>query len=612
MHRSLSLLQTGFLPGPNGSLHVSVLHPANHGACLQWVLHVPAFGEEMNKSRHIVVRQARAMAAQGMTVVVPDLVGTGDSAGNLEQVTWRGWLDDINYLADWARGQGAAQLTLWGHRMGCLLAADAAHRLEEAPHQLLYWQPVHNGKQHMAQFLRLRMAAGLSKGGAESVAFLRESLLEGKPLEVAGYTLPAGLFREIESLALAKLPVPAGVRIRILEVVSETGKLLLPVTATLVDQWNQAGIDCRAETVQGDPFWMTQELGFAPELIEKTTHQLTIGDDVDSIVSSISLAEPGRAGIAAFGLSSTARSGEHAVVFSCGKEQLAGVLHGAAENSVLGVLIVVGGPQYRVGSHRQFVYLAQFLASHGVPVLRFDYRGMGDSSGELHGFEHVNDDIRSAIDALQGECPQVTDVVIWGLCDAATAAVFYAAGDGRVKGLILANPWVHSEQGAAKAYLKHYYVQRLLQREFWSKVFSGNYSFSKSISSAWDMVKSAFAGRSADEQKALGLGAEVDSSASGDSHSQISAIQQNDLVPRFAEALDKYTGEVFFILSGNDLTAAEFTDSTRSDRKLRRLMKRHNIYQVTLPTVDHTFSRAEWRDRVERISAKVIRQIAEC
>jgi len=47
-----------------------------------------------------------------------------------------------------------------------------------------------------------------------------------------------------------------------------------------------------------------------------------------------------------------------------------------------GVLIVVGGPQYRVGSHRQFVMLARFLADHGVPCMRFDYRGMGDVSGE--------------------------------------------------------------------------------------------------------------------------------------------------------------------------------------------------------------------------------------
>ena len=42
-----------------------------------------------------------------------------------------------------------------------------------------------------------------------------------------------------------------------------------------------------------------------------------------------------------------------------------------------GMLIVVGGPQYRAGSHRQFTLLARDVAATGVPTMRFDYRGMG-------------------------------------------------------------------------------------------------------------------------------------------------------------------------------------------------------------------------------------------
>ena len=38
-----------------------------------------------------------------------------------------------------------------------------------------------------------------------------------------------------------------------------------------------------------------------------------------------------------------------------------------------GVVIVVGGAQYRVGSHRQFVQMARLLAAAGYPVLRFDF-----------------------------------------------------------------------------------------------------------------------------------------------------------------------------------------------------------------------------------------------
>jgi len=72
---------------------------------------------------------------------------------------------------------------------------------------------------------------------------------------------------------------------------------------------------------------------------------------------------------------------EEALVFDCGGSSLIGVLSGAALAAERGVLIVVGGPQYRAGSHRQFTLLARHLAERGVPTLRFDYRGMGDSDG---------------------------------------------------------------------------------------------------------------------------------------------------------------------------------------------------------------------------------------
>src|SRR5690349_14351227 len=93
---------------------------------------------------------------------------------------------------------------------------------------------------------------------------------------------------------------------------------------------------------------------------------------------------------------------ERAVFFQCQGEQLVGILSGAEQPATRGVLILVGGPQYRAGSHRQFTLLARHLAEHGVPSLRFDYRGMGDSGGEVRSFEDVSPDIRCAIDRLFG------------------------------------------------------------------------------------------------------------------------------------------------------------------------------------------------------------------
>src|SRR5262245_21178573 len=128
------------------------------------------------------------------------------------------------------------------------------------------------------------------------------------------------------------------------------------------------------------------------------------------------------------------------VAFTCGKDWVLGVITRPETPRRRGVLIAVGGPQYRVGSHLQFVLLANDLALQGHAVMRFDYRGMGDSTGEPRSFENVGEDLRAAVDHFLSEVPEVAEVAIWGLCDAASATLFYAHQDPRVTGIVLLNP----------------------------------------------------------------------------------------------------------------------------------------------------------------------------
>ena len=92
---------------------------------------------------------------------------------------------------------------------------------------------------------------------------------------------------------------------------------------------------------------------------------------------------------------------EESALFACAGETLVGVLARPAVAARTGVVVIVGGPQYRVGSHRQFVLLSRALAGAGCAVLRFDYRGMGDSSGAQRSFDSVSADIAAAMDHLQ-------------------------------------------------------------------------------------------------------------------------------------------------------------------------------------------------------------------
>jgi exosortase A-associated hydrolase 1 len=260
---------------------------------------------------------------------------------------------------------------------------------------------------------------------------------------------------------------------------------------------------------------------------------------------------------------------ERALVFECREERLLGVLHDpAAQTRGLGVLILVGGPQYRVGSHRQFVLMARALAAAGYPVLRFDHRGIGDSDGTPRSFEELDDDIRAALDTLCTARPGLERCVIFGLCDAASAAMMYCPKDPRLAGLILANPWVHSEAGVARAYVRHYYVERLLQAAFWRKVAAGEFDFVGSVRDLLRKLWLSFSGPSS----CAGSGAFQD---------------------RMLHGLARFQGRVLLLVSGRDLTAAEFVDLGRSDVRWQAALARPNVERRDYERSDHTFSDAE-------------------
>lgn len=266
---------------------------------------------------------------------------------------------------------------------------------------------------------------------------------------------------------------------------------------------------------------------------------------------------------------------EKAVVFPSIGEELVGILHQPQQIKDIGVLMVVGGPQYRVGSHRQFVTLARFLAKNGFPVFRFDYRGMGDSSGAMQDFEQVGSDIKDAVDAFFEQNTSLKQVVLWGLCDAASAIGFYAPSDERVTGLVLLNPWVRTEQGESKAFIKDYYLKRFLSRGFWKKILAGKVNFKSTFISLFGKVAGVF--------------------------KTAETVADGECLPlpeRVLNSFSAFNKEELFILSGNDLTAKEFINLVNTNAKGKALMKRTNVSRVDLKESDHTFSKKIWKDKV--------------
>jgi pimeloyl-ACP methyl ester carboxylesterase len=255
--------------------------------------------------------------------------------------------------------------------------------------------------------------------------------------------------------------------------------------------------------------------------------------------------------------------------------------------------------------------LARHLAAAGIPVFRFDYRGMGDASGPQRDFEQVDADIRAAIDRFQAESPGLQEVVIWGLCDAASAALFYAWQDPRVSGLVLLNPWVRTEEGLAKAYLKGYYLRRVLSLEFWKGLVSGRVNPLNSLRSLMGMVRRvAGAGRTASGSGSLdagvdaGIEAETKARAANGmpaataSGVKAQRLPSGPLPERMAAGWRRFTGPILLILSGDDLTAAEFRDVAAQSPAWRGLLDAPRVTRRELPEANHTFGRRVWREQV--------------
>jgi exosortase A-associated hydrolase 1 len=166
--------------------------------------------------------------------------------------------------------------------------------------------------------------------------------------------------------------------------------------------------------------------------------------------------------------------------------------------------------------------------------------------------------------------PSLGGIVLWGLCDGASAACFYAPRDPRVAAVVLLNPWVRTDATAAKVYLEKYYAQRFLQPAFWKKLLGGGVGVGKALRDFLGAIRKSQAGGGEDAKRAL--------------------------PQRMAAGLTEAARPLLVILSGKDFVANEFEQVAGADSAWSRVLAKATVER--LEAADHTFSSAEWRDRV--------------
>ncbi|PHV29249.1 hydrolase 2, exosortase A system-associated [Janthinobacterium sp. BJB426] len=256
-----------FLPASGGQRYCLLHLPPPGQAARGGILYVHPFAEELNKSRHVAAAQARAFAAAGYSVLQIDLFGCGDSSGDFNEARWDIWHNDLHLACAWLAQRVDGPLSVWGLRLGALLALDFASRAPLPLARLLLWQPELDGRRSIDRFLRLRLATGMLAGGSqEAPGQARATLANGEPVEVAGYLLAPELAQAIDGVSASTLQPSVPVYWLDYQAPAQTAAPL----PSLARQWREHGAAVHVATFGDGPFWHSGELLACPQLLDAT------------------------------------------------------------------------------------------------------------------------------------------------------------------------------------------------------------------------------------------------------------------------------------------------------------------------------------------------------
>ena len=232
------------------------------------VLVAPPFAEELNKCRRLLALTLANLGGNGCDVLLPDLYGTGDSAGELRDACWDDWIADWSALAAWhAQTTVGGQPAVLALRSGAMLAGAALGRspVLRGAHVVLA-QPVFDGRRFLQQFLRLRVVAERMAGGAESTLALERQIAAGDVLEIGGYPLSSRVAEGLAASRVEASQLASAAAVVVLEFKSSGGSPSAPAQQ-LCAQLDGLGCAANASVVAADQFWATAEISAMPAVV---------------------------------------------------------------------------------------------------------------------------------------------------------------------------------------------------------------------------------------------------------------------------------------------------------------------------------------------------------
>lgn len=395
--------------GCQGWLHDA---PGHRGVVL-----VGAHGFEELTTRRSWRLLGEMLSRAGLPVLRFDLPGTGDSLGDENEPGMADqWPGSVVAAADWMRSEvGVEDIVVVGLRFGALLALLSAADIAGLC-GLGVLAPVASGRRYVRETATFASLAAAHQPTSRTDP-------EAKTIDVGGFRIESALATAMTAFDLAQAKPPRGLPVLLMAQRSAAMKDL--------GQWLLSG-DCavtRAEFA-----------GYNDMICDALASKAPVAD-FDSVVAWVQSLGPLQArpdnGTRAQPLK-TPIATEAAVTFGMGS-RLAGVFT-TPDRPALHVVPVVfcnSGMNHHIGWGRSTVRYARALAEQGVPSLRFDAIGIGDSAeAEIAGEDlplyndSFDQSLVQAIDWLEA-CghPAVTVV---GFCSGAYGAFHVARRDRRI------------------------------------------------------------------------------------------------------------------------------------------------------------------------------------
>jgi alpha-beta hydrolase superfamily lysophospholipase len=423
--------------------------PEPHVAAATGVVLCPAFGWDELASHRSVRAFAGELAQAGFPALRFDLPATGDSGGSpRDDRLVEAWTSAVSAAAASLQDTaGCTRVVALGIGLGGMLAYRAL-ALGGPIDDLVLWAVQSRGSlfvRELQAFSRMFSEEAIvdpaGPGGDRSDP-------DDGSLNALGFVLVADTLAQLETLDLAALPIPAapGRRVMLL------GRDGAQVDRRLRAHFETAGVDLTVAAGTGYSAMMVdpQFSRYPRDVFAKTIAWLRDSDAVTAV------AVPGAHSRPAVPVSNVIELPAGGSViretpfeFNYRGERLAGILTqpdaSIGEQQLCAVLLNAGAVR-RIGHNRQYVEIARRWAERGVPTLRFDVTGVGDSAGPegLYGprdaFQRrdLAHQVRAAFDELErrGLPPRF---IVGGVCSGAYWGLHAALDDERVRGLLLVN-----------------------------------------------------------------------------------------------------------------------------------------------------------------------------